>query len=445
MANQTKTRKLNINRKAVSAVTLLIVLALSVVFIVLGVTGRKMDSEGLYKLLPWIPTVGGSSDWREALVPGAALGDTAVQTYVFQQTDEKLPDPDLDRAVKVLSTRLYDLGWTDVAVEKDADGKIRVTLPKGADASYLGKLLGAKGEYALASPDGQVFLTGDHIRSAGFGYSDRTGKSFSLSFAFDQEGKEIFAQKTTELLGQSISLLRDGVVLISPSISTPLTDGGVSIPNFTLEEAREHAFLMRSGALPAALTLQEDVASGSALLGGNVQRNLIIALMCLFILSALYLIFVYRLGGFVAAWVLLLQLGLSYFFAALIGAGFTVLTLAAIYLPFIISVTALINLLSGMRVDVLRGRSVRQALKENYAGRAHASLDVFAALTILSIVFIMIDHGMIKLFSEVFAISLLSGLVMTQLAMRLLINETIVLFGARTPLYVTRRDEKKEA
>jgi len=108
-------------------------------------------------------------------------------------------------------------------------------------------------------------------------------------------------------------------------------------------------------------------------------------------------------------------------------------------------VTALINLLSGMRVDVLRGRSVRQALKENYAGRAHASLDVFAALTILSIVFIMIDHGMIKLFSEVFAISLLSGLVMTQLAMRLLINETIVLFGARTPLYVTRRDEKKEA
>ncbi len=445
MAKQTKTKKLSINRRAVSAVTLLIALALSVVFILLGVTGRKMDSEGLYKLLPWLPTVGDDYAWREALVPGAALGDTTVQTYAFEQAEQELPPSELDRAVKVLSTRLYDLGWTDAAVEKDAEGKIRVTLPAGSDAAYLGSLLSAKGEYSLADPDGQVFLTGEHIKTAGFGYSDNTGKNFSLSFEFDQEGKEIFAQKTTELLGQSVSLLRDGVVMVSPSISTPLTEGGVSIPNFTLEEARENAVLMRSGALPAALSVQEDGAEGSALLGRDVQRNLIIALICLFAVTALYLILLYRLGGFVAAWMLLLQLALSHFFAALIGAGFTVLTLAAIYLPFIISVFSLISLLSGVQGDILRGRSVRQALKENYAGQGHASLDIFVVLTILSIVFIMIDHGMIKFFSEVFAISLLSGLVLIHLAMRLLLSETITLFGGRTALYTIHRDEKKEA
>ena len=445
MAKQAKTKKLTVNRKAVSAATLLIALALSVVFILLGITGRDMDREGLYKLLPWLPTTGETYRWRDALVPGAALGDTIVQTYSFEQTGQAASPGDLDKAVIILAERLNDLGWTDAAVQKDPEGNIRVTLPEGADAVFLGRLLSAKGEFSLAGPDGQVFLTGEHIKAAGFGYADNTGKSFALSFEFDQEGKEIFAQKTTELLGQNVSLLRDGVVLVSPTISTPLTDGGVSIPNFTLDEARENAVLMRSGALPNALAIKTDNVSGAALLGTNVQRNLIIALLCLFAIVALYFIFFYRLGGFMAAWMLLLQLALSHFFAALIGAGLTVQTLSAIYMPFFVSVFAMVNLFDGVQGDILRGRSVRQALKEGYAGRGHASLDIYAALTILSVVLIIADRGMIKLFSEVFAISLLLGLILTHLGMRLLLNETINLFGSRTTLYTVHRDDKKEA
>ena len=445
MAKQTQTKKITVNRKAVSAVTLLVLLALTVVFILLGITGRDMDKEGLYKLLPGLPTTGETYRWRDALVPGAGLGDTMVQTLAPSQSGEAASPEGLDSALRILAMRLRDLGWTDAAVERGADGLLKVTLPSGADTVFLGQILSAKGEFTFSDPEGNVFLTGDHITSAGFAYADQSATSFALSFQFDQEGKEIFGQKSVELLGQSITLKRDGEVLASPSINTPLLEGGVSIPNFTLDVARENAVLMRSGALPFALELQNADDAGLPLLGNNVQRNLIIALLVLLAAVALYLTVRYRLGGLMASWMLLLQLALSWFFAALIGAGFTVLTLAAVYVPFFVSAFAVMNLFGSVSGDILHGRSVRQALKEGYAGRGHASLDVYVALIVLSVVLIIMDTGVIKQFGEIFAISLILGLILTHLALRLALNEGVNLFGSRTALYTSGRAEKKEA
>ena len=57
MAKKKKTgKKLTVNRKAVAALTLAVALVLTVIFVALGITGRKIDSQGLYNLLPWLPT-----------------------------------------------------------------------------------------------------------------------------------------------------------------------------------------------------------------------------------------------------------------------------------------------------------------------------------------------------------------------------------------------------
>lgn len=443
MAKQEQKKKVTINRKAVSAVTLLIALALTVIFVVIGITGRNMDADGLYKLLPWLPTPGESTQWRKALVPGAELGDTIVQTYT-QPAAGEATDAELEDAVSILTARLMNYGWTDAVVEMSGEKQIKIILPASADAGYVTRVLASKGEFTFTDPDGNVFLTGDHITTAGFTYSDNTGTSYSLSFQFDAEGKEIFGQKSTELIGKSISMLRDGLVITSPSISAPLTQGAISIPNFQLEDARDNAILMRSGALPWTLTLQEPSVQGTPLLGTNVQRNLIIFLFLAFLVIAVLFILRYRLAGFVAAWMLLLQLTLSYFFASIIGAGFTVRALAAIYASFLVVVFALINLLGGMKKDLRHGRSVRQAVKEGYATHGHASLDVFAGLLLISIILIIMDQGAVKSFFEVFGIGILLGLTIAHLALRLVMNETINLFGTKTALYTAQPAAKKE-
>jgi preprotein translocase subunit SecD len=442
MAKNSKNKKITVSRRAIAALTLAVALVLTIIFVVLGVTGRKMDTQGLFKLLPWLPTTGETYDWRQALVPGAGLGDTKVTT-LGAVTEGDAAQEELQNAVKVLVKRLSDFGWTDAAVEISG-GKLVVTLPEGADTQYLNSILTAKGEFTFSDPAGEVFMDNTNVTSAGFGYADQSGTNFALSLAFDAEGKEAFGQKSTELSGQSITLRRDGLTVVSPSISDPITEGSVSIPGFTLEAARENAVLLRSGPLPFTLSSEAEGTTGSALLGNNAQNTLIIALLCAFALIALYFLVSYRLGGFLAAWMLLLQLAFSYFFAALIGAGFTVLTLSAIYAAFLVTVFTILSLFSSVRQDVKRGRSMRQSLKESYATHGHASLDVFVGLLLISVVMIIMDKGIIKDFSEIFAISLLLGLLITHLVFRLLLNETVHLFGGKASLYAANSTEKKE-
>ena len=442
MSNKPQKKKVSVNRKAVAALTLVVALVISAAFITLGVTGRKMDAQGLYNLLPWLPTPGETTKWRQALVPGAGLDDSVV-TLLSPAVEGEAKEEDLKAAAQVLVKRLADFGWADTAVQIK-EGKLEVTLPKSADVAYLKTILTARGEYTFETPEGEVFMTGSNVTTAGFGYADQTGQNIALSMVFDSFGKEAFGTKTAELSGQSITLKRDGEVIVSPSIGEAITQGSVSIPGFTLDSARQNAVLLRSGALPFALAQEGDSLPGQALLLGESRDLLIYAFVAVLAILALYLIARFRLSGLIAAWMLLVQLALSYFFAALIGAGYTVLTLSAIYAALLVSFFAVNNLFIAIQEDVRQGRSIRQAIKDGYAGKGHASLDVYAGLLLLFIVFIMMDQGIIKMFSEVIAIGLLLGLTIIHLVMRLLLNEANHLFAGKNSLFTASNNTKKE-
>ena len=441
MTKKPQKQKITVNRKLVAALTIIVVLALSIAFVTLGVTGRKMDAQGLYNLLPWLPTPGESTNWRQALVPGAGLDDSVV--VLLSPAGSEAGEEELKAATRVLVKRLGDFGWADTAVQVK-EGKLEVTLPKSADVDYLKTLLTAKGEYTFETPEGEVFMTGENVTTAGFGYADQSGQNIALSMVFDSFGKDAFGTKTGELSGQNITLKRDGEVVVSPSIGEAITQGMVSIPGFTLDSARENAVLLRSGALPFALAQEGDSLPGQALLLGDSKDLIIYAFVAVLAILALYLIARFRLGGLIAAWMLLMQLALSYFFAALIGAGYTVLTLSAIYAALLVSFFAVNNLFLAIQEDARQGRSIRQAIKEGYAGKGHASLDVFAGLLLLFIVFIMMDQSIIKMFSEVIAIGLLLGLIIVHLVLRLLLNESIHLFGGKNSLFTSNNSVKKE-
>lgn len=443
MAKPVTGKKVTVNRRAVSAVTLIVLIALTVAFVWLGMTGMNLDGQGLYKLLPWLPTTGTETRWQDALVPGAELGETLVMHFT-PEAENPLTEEEQAETIRVISARIRDLGWQDSRVELLEGGTFRATLPKAADDGHIDHLLDAKGEFSLADPEGNEFLTGANIASAGFGVSDASGTDFSLSIAFDEEGRRIFGEKTTELVGQSISLKLDGETLVSPGVNMPLTEGGVSIPGFALEPAREYAIMLRSGPMPYALEVGQAEA-GAPALGEGVTGRLVLALFVVFILVALFLIIRQRLGGLVAAWMLLVQLALSYFFAALMGAGFTLVTLAGIWLAFLAMLLGVVMLFEDVQEDVRRGRSVRQALKESYGGRGHGALDVLAALIAVCVLVVIVDaQGVIGSFGKVLGVSLLTGLVLSQVALRLILRETLTLFGDRSALYASGVTKKEE-
>lgn len=442
MAKPARADKQGTNARWIAALVLGVALVLTVAFLVLGVTGAKLDQDGLYRLLPWLPSPGGETRWREALVPGTDFGETKLLTYTYPVPEgEPVSESLLGETAAIIGKRLADWGWPDAPVDVSQEERVQVTLPAQADESAA-TLAGSVGAFAFADPDGVVFLSGEHITYAG--YQDTGGEGvFALSFVLDEVGKDVFGQKTTELMGQTIKLMLDGRELRAPSISTPLTEGSASIPGFEEEEARNYAVLMRSGALPLALNLDGSQPAAPRF-GNRSGENLMIAMVVAIVLILLYLIMKYRLGGVVAAWALVLELAFMFFFAALSGAAFSVSTLLAIFSSFALAVFVIQMIYSGMKSDIDRGRSVKRALNDSYAKAGHASLDILAAGLCLSVVLMIMDTGVIGIYMRLFAVGLLVNLVLVHVVLRVLILQVINFFSEKTSLY-TKEPLRKEA
>lgn len=423
-------------RKAVAALTLAVLLILSAAFGFFGVKGQKLDSMGLYKMLPWIPTPTSRFEWREALTPGADFGANTVYTYTVEGGADALQE-----TAKALSKRLAQLRLSGAALEQ-TDSALQLTLPDQVLSDESIKLLTSVGDYAFADPSGADFLPGTHIVKAAVSQDPNGGASWLLSFELDAESKQIFADKTAELIGQSMMLKKDGVTLVQPGIQQALTEGGASIPGFTFEQAYMHSLLMQSGKLPYALR-ETQRSAGAPLMGEGALKGLVMGMWVSFAAVALYLIIRHRMLGFVGAWALALGLGFSWLFAALLKMGFTVSTFMAVMAAFVLAVGAALVLFAGMKKDLSGGRSGRQALKDAYASVGHIPLDAFAALLLTAVVLIIVDSGAIGQFMRMFAVALIVQMAAIHVLLRVMLSETFYCLGDQTALYAAKHSEKE--
>lgn len=442
MAKPTTRKRKGPSAKVVGAVTLVLALALTIVAAGLGLSGMKLDKDGLYHLLAWIPSPIEGSTWRQALVPGTDLGENLVQTYSVQPLTEgeTVSQEQLDLTLKILSQRLAFGGWRSARVALLEDGNIQLTLPQDGTHAHAFELLAQRGEIGFASPDGAVFMTQDNIRRANYAYNPTDG-TYAVGFVLDSAGRTIFGDKTRELLGQSMSLMVDGAAVASPKIGyEPLTQGEASLPGFDQERAVSIASMMATEPLPLKLEHQSD-APGEPLFGKNAQSVSVIALAVASLLVMLYFVIRYRLGGLVAAWLLVIHLITMYFLAALIRSPYTLTTLLGVYTSFGLLAYGLLVLYFHMKDDLDRGRSIRQAVRESFAAQGRAGLEVIAALLLLSVVLIIMDSGAIGSFARILGLGLLLDLVLLGVLHRVLMLATINVFGLKTALYSGARKE----
>lgn len=430
MAKSKNTRPLGAN-KPVAALTLAVALVLTVLFGYLGVTGKKLDSEGLYKLLPWLPTPGEAYEWREALKPGADFGST--DTYLYAASDDREAAA---ADAKTLEKRVRVLGAADVVAEVTDGGKILLTLPKGVYTKERVEWLTETGLYTFSDDAGADFLTGDHITRAALAPQDQSADNWALTFEFDEEGKKVFAEKTAELIGKNVIIKKDGLSVVTAGISEALKDGGASIPGFAYEDALKHAVLMNSGALQNALTL-EKAEDGAPMLGEHTLDRVVLGMWIAVAAAVLYLIVSYRMAGVVASWTLLLALGFTWFFAALLRRGFSLMTFLAVLAAFVLCAWGVLTLFHGMKKDLRNGRAAKQALKASYGSFGHTVLEVHAAALLLAVILIIADRGSVGTAMRLFAIGVMVNMAALFIALRVLMTSASALFGEKTALYVS--------
>ena len=156
---------------------------------------------------------------------------------------------------------------------------------------------------------------------------------------FNDEGKNLFAKITTENIGKQIAIFLDGQELSAPTVQGAITDGTAVITgNFTVQQAKDLATRLNSGALPVPIHLISQQNVGATLGKESVQKSVEAGIIGL-IMIALFMIFYYRFPGLLATFALVIY-SIVAFAVFKIGISFTAVVLVGLFFFLGLTVSA---------------------------------------------------------------------------------------------------------
>ena len=226
-------------------------------------------------------------------------------------------------------------------------------------------------KYVLAPAD----LVGTDIESATAGLPQQGAGGWQVELLMTTEGAKKFATSTQTLSSQQapndqFAIVLDGVVISAPSVNEPILGGSAVISgSFTADEARALAQVLKYGALPVSLEVDE-VQQISPTLGADQLRAGLIAGGFGLLLVIIYLLLYYRALGAIAVVSLFAAAAMTYFVFIILGRGigFT-LTLAGVAGAIVsIGITAdsFVIYFERIRDEIREGKRLRVAVEQGW-------------------------------------------------------------------------------
>ncbi|MFZ5718167.1 MAG: protein translocase subunit SecD [Pseudomonadota bacterium] len=329
----------------------------------------------------------------------------------------------VDQSIEIIRRRIDELGTREPTIVRQGADRIVVAAPGESDPERLKSILGrtAKLTFHMVNetadlaaaqagrvPPGSMLLPGDDIQpfyvvqrralvtgemltDAQSGFDQLTNRPV-VNFRFNGQGTRRFGDATTQNVGKRFAIVLDNKVISAPNINEPIPSGSGQISgNFTVESANELAILLRAGALPTRLNVEEQRTVGAELGADAIAAGQVSAVGA-FVLVLLFMVLAY---GFVfggVAIVALLVNGLL--IVAAMSATQATLTLpgiAGLILTLAVAVDANVLIYERMRDEARAGRNVITAMDAGF-GRAMLTI-LDANITNLGAAVIMFGLG----------------------------------------------------
>ncbi len=259
--------------------------------------------------------------------------------------------------------------------------------------------------YVLES---KVEVTGAYLENARVETDAQFGMP-NIAFSFNKEGGKLFEELTARNVERFLAIVLDDVVYTAPRIKTKITGGkGIIEGNFTMEEARDIALVLRSGALPAPVKIIEKRVVGPTLGQDSISKGVKASLIG-FIAVVIFMIIYYRGGGFVADvalglnFIILLAV-LSYFNATLTLPG-----IAGMILSLAMAVDANVLILERMREELDLKKPIPIIISTAYEKAWSAIFDSNLTTWITSVFLFQFGSGPVKGFATTLTIGLVIG------------------------------------
>ncbi len=296
------------------------------------------------------------------------------------------------------------------------------------------------------SPDSPIFqspwketgLTGKYINQASLSFEPTTNQPIVL-LEFNDEGKEIFSQLTTDNVGMPIGIFLDGEMRSQPIVQEPITDGSARISgDFTVEEAKQLVKDLNLGALPVPIELISQQTVGATLGAESVQKSLLAGIIGL-IAAALFMLIFYRLPGVLAVIALAIYTIISLAIFEMIPVTMTLAGVAGFILSIGMAVDANILIFERTKEELAKGRSLNSSIENGFT-RAWSSIrDSNISSIITCLILAWFGSSIIKGFAITLAIgiviSMFSAITVTRTFMRMIVNKHLEnklgLFGVK--------------
>jgi len=279
----------------------------------------------------------------------------------------------------------------------------------------LGATVGEDGTVVLDDLDPDLLyvpsgLDGSLVRRAQVVFSSSAAGGVSMPevlVEFNQEGRSVLAEITRENVGEVLAIFLDGELKSAPVIRAVITDGQAVISgDFTIEEAKTLVRDLNLGALPVPITLISTQTIGASL-GDRVLNQGVFAGLIGLALVCLFMIFWYRLPGFVAVLALTFYVAFMLAIFKLIPVTLTSAGIAGFILSIGIAVDANVLIFERIKEELRFGKRIKEAIEEGFARAWPSIRDSNLSSIISASILFWFGTSLIKGFALTFGLGVL--------------------------------------
>lgn len=357
------------------------------------------------------------------------------------QLSEEAKSDAVERALEIVRNRIDEFGVKEPLVQVQGIDQIVIQLPGMTDRQRALDLIGRTAllEFKLVSSDASSIsdalagnvpegmeikeledeklllnktaeLTGEYLETADVRFDQSSFGQPIVAMKLKGEGIKKFADVTKNNVDRRLAIVLDGRIYSAPKINEPIPNGEAVITGrFTPDEAKDLAIVLRSGTLPAPLVIEEERTVGPLLGQDSIRKGIMASLIGVLLIFS-FMIFYYRVSGFIADFALILNILIILGGMGLFHATMTLPGIAGILLTIGMAVDANVLINERIREELASGKALRTAVANGYDKAFTAIFDSNVTTLIAAFFLFQFGTGPIRGFAVTLTIGLLASL-----------------------------------
>jgi preprotein translocase subunit SecD len=348
----------------------------------------------------------------------------------------------VDQSIEIIRRRIDPEGNKEIPVTRQGQNRIVVQAPGESDPERLKNLIGqtAKltfqmvdesvtpeemaagrippGSIVLPSTDGfapgylvkrRALVTGEMLTDARQS-NDPTSGAPVVTFRFNSQGARRFGETTAANIGKRFAIVLDDKIISAPVIQSAITGGNGQISgSFTTESANDLATLLRAGALPARLTVEEQRTVGAELGADAVNAGMTSTIVGFVgILVFMVLAYGFLFGG-ISVIALLINGLLILAIMSVTQATLTLPGIAGLILTLAVAVDANVLIYERMRDEVRAGRTVISAMEAGFSRAMSTIIDANVTTILAALIMFQFGSGPVRGFAWTLSIGVITS------------------------------------